>query len=161
MAVCPRCHGADQVQSVRDIYETGTSNIQMGGVGYGVGHHFQQHGDWGWGVGVAGFRGTQQTQLAKKLEPPQNPVLVDLGGIAVCGFISYIFFTTITWIDPIALGIWAYVLGVVLGVLGILFAWGALACLKSLFSRSTYVKFEGQKNRWNNACYCHRCGLTF
>jgi hypothetical protein len=69
--LCPRCGQSNAAQSVRSIYEGGTSQVHTVGTVYGVG---EGQGHWGGGVGWTNQYGISQTLLAQRLSPPKKPM---------------------------------------------------------------------------------------
>ena len=89
---CPKC-GSDEIRKVSVIYEAGTSGISMTGQASTLGFAFDEGAivpAFGASSGTA--KGTQQTLLAQKLQPPPKPTQTNYGVAAVLGTVALSFF---------------------------------------------------------------------
>lgn len=149
---CPEC-GSDRTIKAKILYESGTSThtSTMAGIGVAAGGTV--------GFGVAEGRGSSQSELAKKLSPPDKPsstfggVIVIISGIAI--FIMGIALIAVK--PPVkdrAIG-W----GVFLMLLGGAFViWAYTTIIKANDKAANY---NDENAKWERLWYCFRCAHTF
>jgi hypothetical protein len=149
MISCPRC-SSENVQSLKVIYETGTSNIDtkssgyFGGASSGSDYSHSGRGFGGWTSGTT--KGTQQTEAAQQATPPAKkdiggPFLGIVIGIgALIGFFG-------SW------SLWALLIGVFFLAGGI---WALVEAIKW-----NEEKWPGLYDHWLRSFRCLRCGEVF
>ena len=141
---CSKCK-SDNIQRYQVIYEQGTSTIKIGSKTLGVGI-----GGGGLGVGTAGTKskGTTQTLIAEKTEPPNNSAYESSAFILICfvgiGIALYKFLQNV---DPYHIAVW------ICAIIGV------IILVKSL--NKDQEKHQKQYDEWLKKWYCNKCGNSF
>jgi hypothetical protein len=153
MIICPACESPN-VQSLRVIYEMGTSEINTANSGVVPGFGGNSLTAIGTGMSLGTISGTskgsQLTEAARQATPPARmnwgrPVFLIMLGLAA--FVVYVIFTD-TPIAPAAL-VFA-IICVVLGIGGVVFA-------KKWNAEHWPVLHE----QWSKSLKCLKCGQVF
>ena len=155
----PKC-GTDKTQRIKLIYESGTSSQKtiLTGIGIGAGG--------GIGVGVGGGAGISQSELARRLAPPQRVSLEN----EVFGLLFLIIISLIILVTGCAL-IWGKTENVFLKAIGLLILLFVTGYLLSFGIRQygeskkknseALAKYKQDCAIWERLWFCHRCGHVF
>lgn len=146
---CPKC-GSTDTRHARAIHEEGMSNLHAStrGVGYGTG---------GLGVGVTQTNGTQQTNLSRRLAPPQRqdpgtPWLAFWAAVAVGGVAL-----VLALLNPEGAAVmtfWAvFGSAAIVAILAY-----STAQWRVGFNRNQLPRLQAQ---WERTYRCQRCGTIF
>jgi hypothetical protein len=149
---CPHCGGGD-LRNLRLLHEigtsTGTSSTTAAGIGF-IGD------SWG----AAGARATtsrvDQTNLARRVAPPEHPSSGCATYAGCAGFIA--FFVLVTNGAILAPGAYGHPIPVLLLLLGILFAiyWWRVRPNHA----AALEQWQADCERWERSYLCMRCGRT-
>ncbi len=142
--VCPCCNGSN-VQRQCAIYEGGTSNIDVGTVGF--------FGGDGLGIGSARSRGTTQTMLANRTAPPSKRSYLPGN--------SLILKVLVVLLAPSIVGA---VIGTFPRPLSDLLSYAVLAGVGYYwYTVFRFNRFEWPKlfSEWQQLWFCHQCATSF
>lgn len=145
---CPQCGQMDQIQKISAIYTAGLSTSKVTG-----------HIDNDWIGTKVKFKGQNQTELSKRFQPPEKPVLwlcqlflLTPKGWFVFSALALAFFLPITWIF----------------VIPILVLLKIRPNMRPKGLKKAKVTNEQILNQWQEICtlwsdtyYCHRCDIVY
>lgn len=144
MIACPKCGSTEHYFKVSALYENDTSNTASKTAGVGISL------SGGVGVGVGSSRGTQQTLLAARLQPPERPIKPDSTAKAIALGI-----VTAALVATLAVASW-YITAV---IVGLLFGSGVLAMMgNSRAYPRQLAQYHDDLARWQRQWICRRCG---
>jgi len=161
---CLKC-GADNVQSLRVLYELGSSTTNATTLGVATTGR-------GLGVGVAETAGKQQTLLAQRCAPPKKPELKNKGGCmaAAIGLGASLLFSAV-FVAPFqdkngqsASNVGGFLFIVVWIAVGVFYYkyynTNKLPLLQDAYNKEM-VAYNDALARWERSYYCSRCGHFF
>jgi DNA-directed RNA polymerase subunit RPC12/RpoP len=139
---CPRCGGTN-VQLLRMVYEAGTQETSLAGVGVGL-------GSGGPGLGVAGGLGMTTSLLASRCRPPGDTMA---SGIAVASVGIALVLGMLIFLDVDSGG------GLLSVLLGPVLVLSEIGLIKGYLAAR--AGFRRQLRTWSETVICLTCGETF
>ena len=143
---CPEC-ASDSTKSAQELFESGISTTtgRMSGIGVGTGGKV--------GAGIAGGKGSSQSDVVKSLSPPAEPGSMASGVILIItGLIIFVIAIDLLMDRNIGIGI---VLILVAGGLAVV-GYKVIELVND--NRASY---DDKYAKWERLWYCALCGHTF